>query len=111
MKLFLDDERNPYVAYEMTGNPVYLDTDWVIVRDFDAFKFHITVKEFPEMVSFDNDLGLGLEGYDCAKFLVDYCLDEHMELPKWMVHSANPVARENIAVYFKSFEKHRTNIK
>lgn len=35
-------------------------------------------------------------GMDCAKWLVDYCMDNKKMLPEIFVHSANPVGADNI---------------
>ena len=42
-------------------------------------------------------------GFDCAKWLVNYCIDNNKELPKWYKHSANPVGKENIDRYLTNF--------
>lgn len=67
---------------------------------------HITTGYMPVEISFDNDLGEKLEGYDCAKWLVEYCTVNGLTLPNYTVHSANPVARENIIFYLENFKKH-----
>ena len=35
--LLLDDERTIKMVLELTGNKMYVDLDWVIVRTFDQF--------------------------------------------------------------------------
>lgn len=67
---------------------------------------HVTTGYMPVEISFDNDLGEKLEGYDCAKWLVDYCMVNGLTLPNYTVHSANPVARENIISYLENFKKY-----
>ena len=42
-------------------------------------------------------------GYDCAKWLVEYCLDNDLSLPKYQVHSMNPVGKKNILDYLSNF--------
>jgi hypothetical protein len=83
----------------------------------------------PEEVSFDHDLSrehtkyyfdngghdnppdpLNVEfkektGYDAAKWLCDYCWTNGIPLPKWNVHSANPVGSDNIKFLLNNFEK------
>lgn len=45
-------------------------------------------------------------GLDCAKWLVNYCMDNSKDLPSTiLVHSQNPVGKQNIELYFKSFIK------
>ena len=60
------------------------------------------------MISFDHDLAdehylkqnsqefVEKIGYDCAKWLVEYCMDHYLDLPKFYCHSMNPVGKENI---------------
>lgn len=113
-KLFLDDERTPLDAFRYTNNVSYLD-NWVIVRNYDQFISHILKSGLPEVISFDHDLADihyqkclhvktidydSLEektGYDCAKWLIDYCMDlGNIQLPHFFVHSMNVVGRQNI---------------
>lgn len=56
-------------------------------------------------ISFDHDLGEGLSGYDCAKFLVNWCIDNGYKVPTYEIHSANPVGRENIRSIFETYNK------
>jgi len=94
VRLYLDDVRNPKRK------------DWTIVRNFTEFVSHITKFGLPEEISFDHDLGENQKtGYDCAKWLCDYCWDNGLPVPTWNVHSANPVGRDNINAILQSFEK------
>lgn len=45
-------------------------------------------------------------GYHCAKWLVDYCIDNKKPLPKYVIHSDNQVGSENIRSYLENFKKH-----
>jgi hypothetical protein len=116
-KLYLDDIRTP-------------KTDgWDIVRSYDDFVSYIELNGAPDEISFDHDLSrehtkyyfdngghdnppdpLGVEfsektGYDAAKWLCDYCWMNGIPLPKWNVHSANPVGSDNIKFLLNNFEK------
>jgi hypothetical protein len=92
-------------------NPVYLDNDWVIVRNYHDFCETIKENGLPSVVSFDHDLAEihydpktwteGFEyteetGDDCARWLIEYCKDNDEDLPVCFVHSMNPVGTENI---------------
>lgn len=44
-------------------------------------------------------------GMDCAKWLVEYCLDNSMKLPLYNIQSANPVGKENIDSLLKQFTR------
>ena len=124
--LFLDDERfpgqvtwvsNPFAVYE-------------IVRSYDEFTKHISTWGVPKFVTFDHDLsdehyeqmlidcekqllfsvkqpiedhdyGPEKTGYDCAKWLVQYCIDNETKFPEYNVHSMNPVGAERIKQYIE----------
>ncbi len=122
--LFLDDVRSPAGAFIHTSNPYYLDRVWIIVRTYNAFVKCIQDRGMPEIVSFDHDLaeihydpttwteGFKYEektGMDCAKWLVDYCLDNGILFPKWYVHSQNPVGGKSISSLILNYLKHCEN--
>lgn len=134
-KLFLDDKRNPVhcISYMHLRigrlNPIYLENDWAIARNYEAFKNTIESMGLPDFVSFDHDLadehykgtvdvqspegweeyhsyeGREYTGYDCAKWLVNYCIDNKNPLPLYAVHSMNPVGNENIIKYLKQAQR------
>jgi hypothetical protein len=110
--LWLDDYRDPFdrnidwLVFSPIGRNIYI----VWVKSFEQFCNYINKSGLPDGICFDHDLGeneLGEEqsGYDCAKWLVDYCLDNDLILPKYNIQSANPVGKENIDKLFKSFLK------
>jgi hypothetical protein len=99
-KLYLDDIRDP-----RTGG-------WDVVRSYDEFVRWIEQMGLPDEVSLDHDLsdhtqGEGRErtGYDAAKWLCNYCWENGLPMPRWNVHSANPVGRDNIVHLMSSFER------
>jgi len=116
-KLYLDDIRTPKTE------------GWDIVRSYDEFINYIKLNGAPDEVSFDHDLSrehtkyyfdngghdnppdpLNVEfkektGYDAAKWLCDYCWTNGIPLPKWNIHSANPVGSDNIKFLLNNFEK------
>ncbi len=122
-RLFLDDVRNP----EDVNWEVLPLGPWVIVRSYDEFVKTITDRGLPEFISFDHDLAdehvsdyllngrftrklkyheyQEKTGYSCAKWLVNYCLDNNAKLPSYIVHSMNNVGKDNIYAYFNSFKK------
>ena len=124
--LFLDDVRNPIDCVYYMYTPIYTSVDWVIVRDYNSFIKIIKENGLPEIISFDHDLSdehydpkmyhesydelydsfKEKTGYECAKWLVDYCIDNNEFLPKKiLVHSMNPIGRRNIESYFESYNK------
>ena len=102
MKIFLDDERDPlHVTWiELPKSP------WFICRTYHQFITLVeTNGERITHISFDHDLGPGESGYDCAKFLVEWCIDNQHQLPSWTVHSMNPVGAKNINEYLENFRR------
>lgn len=92
-KLYLDDVRP-------------IPEGYIGVRTYTSFVAYITDNGLPDFISFDHDLGLQESGYDCAKWLVEFCLDHNLELPGFEVHSQNPVGKENIRSLLQNFNKH-----
>lgn len=118
--LWLDDIRNPFVkGTDWRFTIQYLKYEYLEIEDEEnevcevywvktqsEFENYIKENGLPDLISFDNDLGIGNgEGYDCAKLIVKYCMDNNAQLPQWYVHSSNPVAKENINKLFENFKK------
>lgn len=91
-KLYLDDLRS-------------VPQGFIGVRSYAEFVTYIETNALPDLISFDHDLGLNESGFDCAKWLVNYCLDNNLRLPKFDVHSQNPVGKENILSLLQNFKK------
>lgn len=129
--LWLDDFRNPY---ENVENKVPTG-EWTIiwVKNYKEFITIIQLYGLPDAVSFDHDLAdehytpqeywndyvaskqyqdevsknyQEKTGFDCAKWLVEYCMDNNCNFPEWYIHSANPVGADNIRILIKNFHKH-----
>lgn len=75
------------------------------VCDYREFVNFITENGVPDFISFDHDLGEGKTGFDCAKFLVEYCLDHGIKKIRFQVHGQNPVGKENIEYLLNNFNK------
>ena len=79
------------------------------VMDYDNFVG--AVKQVKEKISdccvhFDHDLGENSkDGYECAKFLVNWCIENGYDVPDYEIHSANPVGRQNIESVFSTYQK------
>lgn len=114
--LFLDDIRQPEDVLNYIKEPrrsslydMYISNRWEIVRSYDEFVNVLTQKGRPDFVSFDHDLGdvtnpeREMTGYDCAKYLVEYCMVNDEFLPRYFIHSQNPVGRSNIEHALKAF--------
>lgn len=122
--LFLDDIRYPSDV-TWVNIPNY---EWTIARDFFQFRDIIKIKGVPSFVCYDHDLGaqhyrdlkIILEthkidyskykektGYDCAKYLVEFCQDQKLAHPPYEIHSMNPVGAENIKKYIDNYNATR----
>lgn len=100
------------------------------VRNFDEFISWINENGLPDFISFDHDLAdehytppkywedyqkskeyqdsqnwKEKTGLDCAKWIVEYCMDNTEKLPEFYSHSANPVGRDNINSYLNQFKE------
>ena len=114
--LFLDDVRDPNKFLDDTRT-------WVVVRNYNQFTETIEKQGLPDFISFDHDLadehyGARLEyekfkektGYDCARWLIEYCMKTNQALPLWQVHSMNPVGRMNINMVLSLFRDKEEDI-
>ena len=127
--LFLDDYRMPidcasYMYRKGVDCKIY-HKEWHIVRSYIQFINWINKNGLPDFISFDHDLAdvfelkeeLPIEqwfdfdnnreytGMDCAKWLVNYCLDNNKSLPRFVVHSANPSGMANIEGLLNNFNE------
>ena len=136
-KLFLDDIRVPFdcAKYMRPDDLKYMyeDVEWDIVRTYNDFVGYIEHFGVPDLISFDHDLAdehyspsmydssslynqlydefKEKTGYDCAKWLCDYCSQNALPLPTYLIHSMNPVGRDNILGVFKNFERFEKRVK
>ena len=118
--LFFDDNRIPS---HVTWVDIPKDQHYSVVRNYQEFVDIITLRGLPKFVCYDHDLsdchyGHGLSGdaipydsytektgYDCAKWIVDYCMNKGIKHPPYVVHSMNPVGKQNIISYVESYNK------
>lgn len=105
---------------------LYNTPDWDIVRSYDEFVKYIMENGMPDLISYDHDLAdehyfpldtstrykqllsedkldefysttfTEKTGYDCAKWLVEYCMDYKVTPSQFIVHSMNPTGGINI---------------
>lgn len=98
--IWLDDLRPKPEGYDV----------WA--RDYDEF-VECVEKEGKHIsfahINFDHDLGEGKNGYDCAKFLVNHCIENGYRVPSYTIHSGNPVGRKNIQSIFETYNKVKEN--
>lgn len=123
--LFLDDYRDPFdtKADWLFYSPIGRNVDVVWVKSYQEFVDYITTNGLPDGICFDHDLVdehydpsmydgtyndlyphfTEKTGYDCAKFICEYCMDNNKDIPPYNIQSANPVGSENIDKLLKSF--------
>jgi len=101
----------------------------VWVQNYNQFEAWIYENGLPEDISFDHDLAdehytppkywndyqaskeyqdkqnyQEKTGMNCAKFLINYCMDYNKRLPGFFCHSANPVGKDNILGLLNNFK-------
>ena len=128
--LFLDDVRFPYEVgnyiYPVEIKALYRLKEWAIVRNYNEFVKYTNENGLPYCISFDHDLAdehyapemndkenyeklyekfTEKTGYDCAKWLIEYLLDNDLKAPYTLCHSLNPAGKENIVKLFENFNK------
>lgn len=136
--IFLDDLRMPVDVLNYIPDKEYSEEKWLVVRSYNDFvKIILALWNetigLPELISFDHDLGIEhtqyffdqenhessqnplkpnfteRTGYDCAKWLVNFCIDNNAKLPRYKVHSKNVPGKENILGMLGNFKKHQEN--
>lgn len=135
--LWLDDKRDPFekdwINWLAQYSPIEQPFEVVWVKSYSEFINWITINVLPSGICFDHDLGedvakskvksgiskkqarrekkLSKSGMDCAKWLVEYCLDNNLKLPPYNIQSANPAGRDNINGLLLSFMKHNEKVR
>lgn len=108
--LWLDDWRRPDVFKFEYGLGEYLIEQIVWVKNYYEFVDWINANGLPSCIAFDHDLAdvsvNEKTGYSAAKWLVEYCLDNKVQLPDWVILSANTVGAKNIDCLLNNFKKH-----
>lgn len=112
--LWVDDTRNPYNNEQyQTWFKTYIKENYIIawVKNYEEFVnwLNISINDikilWPTLICFDHDLGEDKTGLDCAKYLVQFCMDNNLEFPYYFSQSSNPVGKENIISYLNSYIK------
>ncbi len=110
--LFLDDDPNR-IPHKLSW--IDLPThNWVIVRSYKEFVQCIEEYGLPVVCSYDHDLAdehymahyktnnipyhtfKEKSGYDCAKYMAEYCINKDRLVPRYFVHTLNPIGKLNI---------------
>ena len=110
--LWLDDIRDPNTNNWLDRfSPVKPIHDYYIVwlKSYKEFKDWIDSHGLPAAIYFDHDLGYAgvneKTGYDCAKHLVQYCMNHDLDIPKFGIQSSNGPGADNIRVYLMNYHK------
>ena len=110
--LWLDDYRNPYKLdsdWVRAFSPIGINCKVVWVKSYKQFTNWIINNKIPDAICFDHDLGDACKneytGYDCAKWLIEYCQNKNLPLPLWNCQSANPIGRDNINGILNNYKK------
>jgi len=128
--LWLDDIRNPFEneGEWLVFSPILQPFNTIWVKNYNEFVKWIKENGLPDAICFDHDLGEDVAselvskgvnkkearrkkkefptGYDCAKWLVNYCIDKNKKIPLFNIQSANPVGAENIRGILNNANKH-----
>ena len=122
--LWLDDIRNPNTENWLDYSPIEKPFKTIWVKNYNDFVEWIEQNGLPTAICFDHDLEPDIingdpmkpwectieyakTGFDCAKWLVDYCIDSNRPLPKYNIQSANPIGADNINGLLTNFNKQR----
>ena len=126
--LWLDDVRDPFQNDWLNFSPIGKNIEVTWITNYQDFVDWITTYGLPDAICFDHDLSdlqafkssypemvEDIEcnektGYDCAKWLVEYCINNDKSLPKYAIQSANPVGKENINSLLTNFNKFNKNV-
>lgn len=106
--VWLDDVRDPFEndGHWLVFAPIRAN-EVIWVKSYNEFVDWITENGLPDGIAFDHDLAdvdqAEKTGMDCAKWLVDYCIDNDKKLPLFSSQSANPPGRENILGLLTNF--------
>jgi hypothetical protein len=125
--LFLDDCRKPQDV-DWIELPL---CEWTTAKSYNEFIKIVSLNGIPKRVSFDNDLAdehyeslikgsfqqmqetdafIEKTGYDCLKWLTNYCVERQEKFPEYYIHTMNPVGRENMEKYLKNFFKNNAHL-
>ncbi len=121
--IWLDDIRNPLENDWLVFSPIEQPYEVHWLKTYNEFIDWITINGLPTAICYDHDLSdfqamkngypelmedvpnpeNEKTGMDCAKWLVEYCLDNNLKIPLYNIQSANPVGKDNIDGLLKNF--------
>jgi len=103
IRLWLDDKRDPKnpkirEKYKSSGDEIWVKT----VEEAKAYLEQGNVS----YISFDNDLGLPLEGRHLANWIEEKAYNNEIPRLEWRVHSQNPKGAEQIKQAMQNADKY-----
>lgn len=113
--VWIDDIRDPnepkWKNWIKRNSPIPDPDDIHWVKSYNEFVNWVEKFGRPNCICFDHDLGdIGdhqeKTGYDCAKYMVEWCMDNVVKFPEYAIQSDNTPGRENISKYIENFKKH-----
>jgi len=117
--LWLDDLRDPFkFDWTIRYSPIDKPYNIVWVKTYDEFVSWISTNGLPDGICFDHDLAdfhynndmiYEKTGYDAAKWLVNYCMDNDLNLPKYNIQSSNPYGKNNIHGILYNYIKYKNS--
>jgi hypothetical protein len=104
VKLFIDDDAGKPGIASFRNPP---DDSWMVARSSSEAIALIKAHGVPEIISFDHDLGLLVDGsVDTSMKVIDYLIDNHYDSEvEFLIHSQNPIGALNIEAKIKSWKK------
>lgn len=103
--LWVDDRINPmerkmdWLGYSPVGREVKV----VWIKSYTEFKLWLELNGKPDGVCFDYNLGIDAPtGYECAKYLIEFCRRNKLKLPSWSSQCTNPSEKAKINRLLKS---------
>jgi hypothetical protein len=89
---------------EKNGVPGFVSFD----HDLADFHYEYTPEDYENMTEEEMVTKFGSmekTGLDCARFLFEYCEIKGEPIPEYLVHSANPIGKENIQKFLENAKK------
>lgn len=106
--LFIDDRLTPGDVHTQ-GVPE--NKVWRIIKSYAEFDKYLKKFGIPQFISFDFNLDSDKTGHDCAKLLVQYCLENNIDaLPDYLYHGTLESGRV-IESYLMCWGKHKRRYK
>lgn len=87
--------------------------DSIRVWDYDEFTSFIRHFHLPDLVLFEYDLDEEQQSYECAKFLINYCLENNLHLPSFKVYGISHNSRKDLRSLLADFQTRalKSNVK